>query len=177
MRSLSRWLGAKESMTHIVRGNPAPKFTLKDLDGKQYSLAQALEKGPVVLTFFKVSCPVCKFTLPFVERLAERYGEAGVTFMAVSQDNAGASREFAQTYGLQFPVLVDEAGYPVSNAYGLSMVPTVFLIEPDGTVSVSSMGFNKSDLETIAGELANRQKLAHEPVFRPDESVPVLRPG
>src|ERR1043165_8089586 len=95
-RRLSRWLGAHDSMTHIVAGNPAPNFSLKSLDDKNFSLTESLKAGPVVLAFFKVSCPVCKFTFPFLERLYQRYRSENVTFLAISQDNVAASREFAK---------------------------------------------------------------------------------
>src|SRR6516165_5331242 len=174
---LYRWLGANYGMTHIVAGNPAPNFSLQSLNGKQFSLGESLKKGPVVLSFFKVSCPVCKFTFPFLERLFQRYGKDDVTFLAVSQDDAGASREFAKEFGLTFPVLTDTAGYPVSNAYGLTMVPTVFLLESGGTVRISSMGFVRGDLESIADSLADRQNLTRVPVFAANESVPDVKPG
>jgi hypothetical protein len=56
-------------------------------------------------------------------------------------------------------------------------VPTIFLIEPDGTVRVSSTGFDKKDLETIARELAERRRVARAALFRPDEKVPANKPG
>src|SRR6266566_2354993 len=123
-RRLLRWLGAETRMTHIVPGNVAPGFSLKSLDGKEFSLNAALQRGPVVLSFFKVSCPVCKFTFPFLERLFKTYGDDGV----------------------RFPVLIDAPGYPVSNAYGLTTVPTFFLINQDGTVRVASVGFGKAEI-------------------------------
>jgi len=164
-------------MTHIVAGNPAPNFSLKSLGGKNFSLADGLKEGPVVLAFFKVSCPVCKFTFPFLERLFQRYKSDNVTFLGVSQDNTSASGDFVKDFGVTFPVLTDDASYTVSNAYGLSMVPTVFLVEPDGTVKVSSMGFVKGDLESIADFLADRQNITRTPVFLKSESVPAVKPG
>jgi peroxiredoxin len=176
-RRLQRWLGAEDRMTHIAPGNVAPGFSLKSIDGKEFSLTAALQRGPVVLAFFKVSCPVCKFTFPFLQRLYKLYGGDGITFLGVSQDNAGASREFANEFGVTFPTLIDDAGYPVSNAYGLTMVPTVFLINSDASVQISSMGFAKADLESIANALADRRNITRAPVFRADESVPAAKPG
>ena len=72
---------------------------------------------------------------------------------------------------------MDDASYTVSNAYGLSMVPTVFLVEPDGTVKISSMGFVKADLESIADALADRQNITRTPIFLNTESVPANKPG
>jgi cytochrome c biogenesis protein CcmG/thiol:disulfide interchange protein DsbE len=164
-------------MTHVIAGTAAPAFSLKGLNGKDYSLPALLEKGPVVATFFKVSCPVCQFTFPFLERLYKRYGGDGVTFLGISQDDERSTKEFAQQYGVTFPIVLDEKGYPASNAYGLTMVPTIFLIETDGAVRVSCMGFDKNELETIGSELAQRKKISASALFNPNESVPAQKPG
>ncbi len=156
----------------------APGFSLQSLDDKEYSLRDLLPRGPVVAAFFKISCPVCQFTFPFLERLHKRYGGDGATFLGISQDDARDTKDFAKEFGVTFPMLIDdEDGYIVSNAYGLTSVPTIFLIDTDGTVRVSSMGFDKKDLETIAAELAQRRKIALAPLFRPDEVVPINKPG
>jgi peroxiredoxin len=176
-RRLLRWLGAETRMTHIVPGSVAPGFSLKCLDGKELSLNPALQRGPVVLSFFKVSCPVCKFTFPFLERLFKTYGGDGITFLGVSQDSVAASRDFALDFGITFPVLIDAPGYPVSNAYGLTTVPTFFLINQDGTVQVASVGFGKAEIESIANTLADRRNITRAPVFRSDESIPAHKPG
>jgi len=121
---------------------------------------------------------VCQFTFPFLERLYKRYGGEGVTFLGISQDDARDTRDFAKEYGLTFPMLIDdEDGYIVSNAYGLTTVPTIFLIDTEGTVKVSSNGFDKKDLETIAAELAQRRNIVLAPLFRPDEVIPINKPG
>ena len=170
-------MGSKSSMTHVNAGTAAPAFSLKGLDGKDYSLPELLQKGPVVAAFFKISCPVCQFTFPFLERLYKKYGGDGVTFLGISQDDARATKEFAREYGVTFPMVLDEKGYPASNAYGLTNVPTIFLIEPEGAVRVSCMGFDKNDLETIGSELAQRRKIPATALFKPGESVPAHKPG
>lgn len=165
-------------MTHIVTGNIAPGLSLKSLDGKEYSLKDLLQRGPVVAAFFKISCPVCQFTFPFLERLYKRYGGDGVTFLGISQDDEGDTKEFAKEFGVTFPMLLDdEDGYIVSNAYGLTNVPSIFLIDTEGTVKVSTSGFDKKDLEAIAAELAQRRNIMLAPLFRPDEVVPINKPG
>ena len=166
-------------MTHIVAGNTAPTFALKSLDGKEFELGKMLERGPVVAAFFKVSCPVCQFTFPFLERLHQRFGGDGSTIVGISQDDARATKDFEKEYGATFPMLLDEKakGYPVSNAYGLTMVPTIFLFDTDGTVKLSCMGFGRAELESIAAELAQRKKIKPAALFRADESVPASKPG
>jgi peroxiredoxin len=176
---LARRLGLEAKLSNIVAGNAVPCFSLKSLDGKTYSLdsSSLLSKGPVVLAFFKISCPVCQFTFPFLQRISERFAGKNASVVGISQDDAHSTKEFNQEFGVTFTTLLDSAGYAVSNAYGLTSVPTIFLIAQDGKVKVSCMGFDKAGLEKIAAELAQEQKLTSVPLFLPGEDVPAVRPG
>jgi peroxiredoxin len=133
---------AKENQT-LTTGQHAPDFQLDDLNGGKKTLSELLADTPVVLAFFKVSCPTCQFTLPFLERMYREAG-GGTKMFAVSQDDAEATREFHREFGITMPTLLDSArrGYPASNAYLLSYVPSMFLIEKDGTISWSLVGFH-----------------------------------
>jgi len=125
-------------------GTHAPEFRLKRLEGGETTLAELLASGPALLAFFKVSCPVCQMTLPFLDRM-----DAGaLRVYGVSQNDAADTRAFAQEYGLRFPMLLDaeEDRFPASNAYGISHVPTTFLVEPDGTVGRLIEGWVKQDV-------------------------------
>src|ERR1700721_2404009 len=133
LQRLSRWTGSSKQMNTIVAGQTAPDFSLKSIDGTEYSLPELLVRGPVFVSFFKVSCPVCQFTFPFLERLYKRYGSEDITFLGISQDNARATKEFADEYGVTFPMVLDAEGYPASNAYGLTSVPPSFLIDTPGS--------------------------------------------
>ncbi len=164
-------------LTNIDPGHTAPEFSLKGLDGKETSLSSLLQRGPVVVAFFKISCPVCQFAFPFVQRIFERFAGKNVSVIGVSQDDPISTKEFNREFGVKFPTLLDDEGYPVSNAYGLTNVPTILLIAPDGKVIVSCMGFDKAALEKIAKELAQREKVSAAPLFRPDEVVPEYKPG
>ena len=166
-------------MTHIVPGNFAPNFSLKSLDGKEFSLSAALQKGRVLLAFFKIGCPVCQFTFPFLERLYQRYKNPNLSIVGISQNGPEKTAAFNKEYGVTFPVLLDpeNKGYVVSNAYGLTMVPTIILVDTDGAVLVSSMGFVKADLESIANQLVERAKASQAPLFLPTESIPANKPG
>lgn len=164
-------------MTHIEPGTLAPPFSLSDFTGKEYSLPSLLETGSVVAAFFKISCPVCQFTFPFLERLYKRYGGVGVTFLGISQDDVKATKKFTAEYGVTFPMAIDEKGCPASNAYGLTSVPTIFFIEPEGTARVVCIGFDKKGLEDIGALLTERKQTAPTALFLPDEKVPAHKPG
>jgi peroxiredoxin len=164
-------------MAKVHAGNKAPNFELTDLDRQRVSLHEALKRGPVVAAFFKVSCPVCQFTFPFLERLFKAYRSDRTTFWAISQDDARDTSDFCTEYGVTFPALIDDDGYPASNEYGITNVPTFYLIAPDGSVQIDSVGFGKQALEKISGELARYLGRAVAPVFEPGEIVPDSKPG
>lgn len=144
-------------------------FELKDLNGSTESLQAVLKKGPALLAFFKIGCPVCQMTFPYLERLA---ASGTVQMIGISQDEPKATRGFNERFGVTFPTLVDEAkaGYAVSNAFGISVVPSIFLVEQDGTISKSFAGFSKRELQ----ELGKRMGITP---FRPDEKVVDFRSG
>ena len=111
-------------MSALTAGTSAPDFTLQSMDGKQFSLKDALKRGPVVLAFFKISCPVCQFAFPFLERIYKSHGGKKVTIVGVSQNSKKDTAAFVKEYGVTFPVLLDDTdSYPASNAYGLTNVP------------------------------------------------------
>lgn len=165
-------------MTALANGNKAPDVSLRNLDGRNFSLAEALARGPVVLAFFKVSCPTCQYAFPFLERLYKAYANKGVTMAGISQNNARETAAFVKEFGVTFPVLLDELGkYPVSNAYGLTNVPTIFWIAQDGEIEVSSVGWVKADFEQINRKLAEAGKAVPVAVFKPGEEVRDFRAG
>ncbi len=165
-------------MTALAIGKKAPDFSLRTLDGRKFSLQEELARGPVVVAFFKVSCPTCQYTFPFLERLYKAYGNSGVTMVGVSQNDAKETAAFIKEFGVTFPVLLDEVGrYLVSNAYGLTNVPTIFWIAQDGEIEVSSVGWVKADFEQINRKLADTGKAAPALVFRPGEDVRDFRAG
>jgi peroxiredoxin len=152
-------------------GVGAKTFELTAVTGESLRLENLLESGPVAVAFFKVSCPVCQLTMPYLQRIFEG-GNSALRLIAVSQDDAKSTREFLDRYGVKLRTLIDPAkqGYLLSNAFRIEYVPTVFVLNPDGTVGHSFTGFVKSELAAL-GERMGTQ------TFRADENVPALRPG
>ena len=148
-------------------GRIAPEFSLRDIAGERRSLRDNLKRGPVLVVFFKISCPTCQLTLPFLERLTQK-----VAVIGISQDEADATKELLDYLKITFPVLIDSKKdhYAVSAAYHLTNVPSLFLIEKDGKISWSLHGFHRADLEELAGRLG-------AVLFMPNERVPAMKPG
>jgi len=165
-------------MAALTPGTRAPDFKLATMEGKQFSLREALTRGPVVLAFFKISCPVCQYAFPFLQRIYKANGDGRVTIVGISQNEKQDTDKFLKEFGVTFPVLLDDPHtYPVSNAYGLTNVPTIFRIGQDGEIEISSVGWIKKDLEEINQRWAEVAGVAGKAVFRPGEQVPDFRAG
>ena len=165
-------MASKKQKTMLSAGDRAPEFELEDLSGGRRTLSGIAGGKPVLLAFFKASCPTCQYTFPFLERIYRGRSNKEIPIYAISEDDAQTTKVFYSEHGISLPTLLDkeEDGYPASNAYGLSYVPSIFLVEPDGRISQALMGFDKKGLE----ELGHR--LGKEP-FRPTEYVPDYKPG
>ena len=160
----------------LHEGQQAPQFELISVKGESLSLKDALGQGPVVATFFKVSCPTCQYTFPFLERLHQILKDKAGQILGVSQDDKNDTEEFCREYNITFPVLLDETHATTSNDYGLYFVPTIYLINPDGKVQVASEGFCKADLLAVHNIVTNSSDGAPA-LFPKDESIPEYKPG
>ena len=168
-------LFGKKPMPTLTAGKIAPAFQLATTTGKSLSLQEALREGPVLVAFFKVSCPVCQFTFPFLERIHQQFRGSGVQIWGVAQDSAPDATRFARTYRLTFPILIDDHPYKTSREYNLTSVPSIFLVKSDGRVEISSEGFSKADLLAVQKSLAQSSSVT--PLFLPTENVPAYKPG
>jgi peroxiredoxin len=192
MTLLGRLFGGK-AMATLSAGTRAPQFELPMIEGgAKFSLQEALAHGPVLLAFFKISCPVCQYAFPFFERIHKVHGGgraitaeprdkgAGgkVTIIGISQNEAKDTKQFLQRFGVTFPVLLDDTKtFPVSNAYGLTSVPTAFWIGQDGEIEISSVGWSKADVEEMARRAAAANNAKPTPVFQLTEHVADFRAG
>jgi peroxiredoxin len=145
----------------LAEGAIAPDLTIGE-----WSLAAALKKGPVLLTFFKIACPTCQLTMPFLDRLA---GAAQV--VAISQDDRTGTDQFRKRFNVAMPAMLDTGpAFTASNLYGIRNVPSLFLVEPHGKISMAETGFSRAHLEQLG-------KRFDVPVFHAGEDIPIFRPG
>ncbi|HEY6304496.1 MAG TPA: TlpA disulfide reductase family protein [Terriglobales bacterium] len=187
MKWLDRLFGGPKDMAALPAGTKAPDFSLPTLsssknndneDDGNFSLQAALKQGPVLAAFFKVSCPTCQYTFPYLERMHKAHGDKKITIVGISQNNQNDTAAFLKDYGVTFRTLLDDPnGYAVSNAYGLTNVPTLFLIGQDGQIEISSVGWVKQEAEDINRKLAAMRQTSPPQIFQPGEDVRDVRPG
>jgi len=140
-------------------GEPAPDFTLYDLDGAPHTLSEA--GGPVLLAFFASWCNQCPTEVLDLEQAYGRpYAEAGLhTWLVASRDTREAAADFAETLGLTMPVLLDEDGAVQDNWQvadpTIARFPLHFLVDGDGIIRYYANAYDAAALgDAIADALA-----------------------
>ena len=116
---------------------------------------------------------------PFLQRLYEAHGMLTVTIVGISQNEKKDTSAFIKQYGVTFPILLEDThSYPVSNAYGLTNVPSIFWIAEDGEIEVSSVGWIRKDIEELNQRAASASGDGSIlSLFQPGEPVADFRAG
>ena len=130
-----------------VEGDTAPLFTLPNLDkSSTYSLAA----GKVIyLDFWASWCAPCRVSFPEVIALQNDLGSDRFEVIAVTVDeNPAAAIRFLRRYDVPYQILSDPDGV-VAGQYALPCMPTSFVIDQEGSVSLRHSGFKPGDMTSI----------------------------
>lgn len=137
-----------------VAGKPAPELRLKDLEGKDVSLADL--KGKVVfVNFWATWCDPCRIEIPWLIDMQAKYASRGFTVVGVAMDDEGqkvvapfvAKEKFdvnGQQLPMSYPIWIgsDEAADKFGGILGY---PTSFLISRDGKQVEKFQGLKSQD--------------------------------
>ena len=130
-------------------------YQLRDMDGRLYRASDYRGKW-LVINFWATWCPPCLKEMPELERFQQQHPDTvqvwGVTF----EDSDKASiRAFVERLGVSFPIL----GYgqdPLTGYGEVRLLPTTFLIDPDGLFHSRFEGIvTASDLADAIRRAAN----------------------
>ena len=110
-------------------GDPAPSFSLQDPEGRTFSSAELLKKGPLIVTFYRgVWCPYCNMDLQALEAAKPQFEKLGASLLAISPQTGSNSRKSMRQNQLSFPILSDPRG-ELAAAFGLRFQLPDYLIE------------------------------------------------
>jgi len=120
----------------IDPGMKAPEFNLKDVEGKDHTLADFQENKFVVVMFIATQCPVSNAYNERMVKLYSDYASREVAFVGINsnkQEGVSEIKEHAAEHGFKFTILKDPENV-VADAYDAKVTPEVFVIGADGTV-------------------------------------------
>ncbi|MEJ2110221.1 MAG: TlpA disulfide reductase family protein [Acidobacteriota bacterium] len=121
-------------------GQPAPQFTLRDLDGKTVSLDQY--KGKIViLDFWATWCGPCRMSMPMLDAIQDQYKGKLVLLAVNVNEPKDIVRDYVVNGNLGSRVLLDEDG-SIGGLYGVIGIPTQVVIDQNGTVQFIESGFD-----------------------------------
>jgi peroxiredoxin len=119
-----------------------------------------------LLVFFETDCPTCQLTLPYLNTLAKDK----VQVIALSQDDEASTKQFVQQMGISYPVELDR-DLTLSRAFNPQSVPTLYLLNENGAITQTLIGFDKTGLNELA------QSLGSPPIAPANDGAPGWKPG
>ncbi len=147
-------LGCTKSEPPALPGNPAPVFSLVDVNGKQFRLSDHANKV-VVLDFWATWCGPCEKATKELESIHQAYSGRGVVVIGVSVDtgkDAGARvREFAARHGLTYLLAVDDGS--LQRRYGAVRIPATFILDRGHVIRKTYPGYQEGMGKQIAADV------------------------
>lgn len=155
-------------ITADPKGQVAPDFTLKDINGRTVRLSDYRGKA-VVVNFWATWCPPCKTEMPWLVELENKYRAQGLEIIGVALDEASKDEiaKFARDMRLNYSVVIGDDN--TADAYGnVQMLPTTFYINRDGKIVSRVIGIigereiedNMIEALKVDSQAANTQKKA-----------------
>jgi len=151
----------------LARHDRAPSFWLPDIDtGGVVSDPWSARPAPTVLAFFKATCPVCQMAAPKLAAMST----SGAHVIAIGEDPVPKLAGYRERWGQSVPTLSEPPPYRVSDAYRLASVPSLYLVDPDGTILDAVGGWDRDGWNRVsvaAGGTAISATGDGLPSFRP----------
>src|SRR5688572_18294927 len=126
------WLGALALV--IAPGEVVDNFRLLDQSGTSHELYYLSDMKAVVIMVHGNGCPIVRQALPALREVRDKYKASGVEFLLLNsnlQDNRDAVAKEWQEFGVELPVLLDEAQL-IGESLGVVRTSEVFVIDPKG---------------------------------------------
>lgn len=124
------------------------RFTLKDMHGKDVNLEEAFKGRALLLNFWATWCGPCKYEIPMLVELQEKYQDKGFTVVGITTDDPPDEdlRKFVASFNVNYPVLSALGHDALQEAYEASItIPVSWFIRADGSVLLKHEGIQKKE--------------------------------
>jgi AhpC/TSA family len=129
--------------------------------------------GPVGLFFYKVTCPTCALAAP---RMAGFERAFPGRVIGIGQDPADALSAFTLEHEMGIGSIEDAPPYPISDAYGIVSVPTLFLVD-ERRVLESVGAWDRDGFNRVAATLADLVGAEPITISSAGDGLPDFKPG
>jgi cytochrome c biogenesis protein CcmG/thiol:disulfide interchange protein DsbE len=140
--AFARPAGAGMEGLKIPVGDPAPDFTLEDLEGKEHTLSSLKGKKVVMIDFWATWCNICKREMPVLESVYKEYREKGVEFFGIALDEkVKLIKKIIADKGVTYPILLDRGAKVATESYQLAgPIPLKVVVDCAGIIRYTHVG-------------------------------------
>jgi cytochrome c biogenesis protein CcmG, thiol:disulfide interchange protein DsbE len=121
-------------------GAMMPEYSAMWLDGSKFEMES--KKGKVVLlNLWATWCGPCRFEIPELQAIHDRYAAKNFEVVGVSVDESGVEsvRDFVKEHEMTYPVVLDAEG-KLANVFQTSVLPTSVIIDRNGKIVWKKFG-------------------------------------
>jgi thiol-disulfide isomerase/thioredoxin len=133
-------------------GKPAPSLSLKDLNGKQVTLAD-FKGHPLVVNFWGTYCAPCKIEMPWLQDLSKKYAADGFDVIGVTYDSEAGKDTISkdvQKLGVTYPILLSDPKAEKDYLSDSEVLPMSFYVDKTGKViQVTAGAGSENELEAM----------------------------
>lgn len=129
----------ESNLSGALIGTPAPQFSAQSMDGQEFGPKELLGKV-IVLNFWFIACPPCKYEKPIWNEVVQAYAQdERVLFLSISRDqDIEAIKAYLQSQKIDMPVVAD--GSALVEQFGVTAFPTTLIIDRRGRYSAGVVG-------------------------------------
>ncbi len=149
---LSSGIPMIEGIKMLEVGSAAPDFSVKDTAGEAFRFSDVKGKRSLLLIFWSIFCEPCRFEMPVVQKLHDKYKNDGLDVISVALDGEPLKESitgFIKQENYTFRVLIDELDaqemFKVADPYGVAGTPTLYLIDKAGKILLAKSGRVKEE--------------------------------
>jgi len=132
------------------------------------------DDGPTGLFFYKVTCPTCQLAAPAMKAFEDAFPGRVI---AIGQDPPPALERFTRAYAMGIRSIEDAPPYPLSDAYAIVSVPTLFLVGEGGRILESVGAWDRTGFNRVAARIAELTGADPVMISSPDDGRPDFKPG
>jgi thiol-disulfide isomerase/thioredoxin len=133
-------------------GKPAPPFTVKDMNGKTYSLKDLKDKV-VVLNFWFTECMPCIKEMPELNNLVKKYNTKNVVFLAIANSEKAKIVKFLKKNSFTYSIVPKDVKNTVLEDYNINAYPTHIIIDKASNVKFYAEGLDATTLAALTATL------------------------
>jgi peroxiredoxin len=149
---LSSGIPMIEGIKMLEVGSAAPDFSVKDTAGEAFRFGDVKGKRSLLLIFWSIFCEPCRFEMPAVQKMHDKYKADGLDVVSVVLDGEPLKESvvgFMKQENYTFRVLIDELDaqemFKVADPYGVGGTPTLYLIDKTGKILLARSGRVKEE--------------------------------